>query len=102
MAVDEIRNRTRRKLEALVGAEEASYLMDRPPGGWSDLVTNQVLDAKLGALDARFDALEHRMLAAISDLRADFHHHTNRLILWMVPTIFAGIAALGGAASLLD
>ena len=95
MAVDEIRNRTRQKLEALVGAEEASYLMERPPGGWSDLVTNQVLDAKL-------DALEHRMLGAIAEVRVDFRQHTNRLVLWMVPTIFGGITALGGVAALLN
>ncbi len=88
MTVDEIRERTRRKLEALVGAEETSYLMDRPPGGWSDLVTNQILDAKL-------DALEHRVLAK-------FHEETNRILRWMVPTIFAGIAALGGVAALFS
>lgn len=95
MAVDEIRERTRRKLEALVGPEETTYLMDRPPGGWADLVTNQVLDAKL-------DALEHRLLAAMSDLRVEFREQTNRILLWMVPTIFAGIAALGGVAALVD
>ena len=30
--------------------EEASILMDRPPGGWSDLVTNQTLDLKIDVL----------------------------------------------------
>ena len=29
--------------------------MDRPPGGWNDLVTNQMLDAKLDAL--RFELI---------------------------------------------
>jgi hypothetical protein len=53
MAVDEVRQHVRRRLEELMGAEGASYLMDRPPGGWSDLVTNATLDAKLAALEQR-------------------------------------------------
>jgi len=65
------RMRLRRKLEELVGVEEADLLMDRPPGGWSALVTNETLDLKLGALEARmntrfesiesrFEAIDHR------------------------------------------
>jgi hypothetical protein len=50
MAVEEVRVRLRRKLEEAFGAEEASILMDRPPGGWTDLVTNQTLDLKIDAL----------------------------------------------------
>jgi hypothetical protein len=30
--------------------------MDRPPGGWSDLVTNQTLDLKIDALRSDFRA----------------------------------------------
>lgn len=52
MAIEDVRVRLRAKLETVYGSEEASYLMDRPPGGWSDLVTNQVLDAKFGQLSA--------------------------------------------------
>jgi hypothetical protein len=65
MAVDDVRQRVRGKLEQLLGAEEASWLMDRPPGGWTDLVTNQTLDAKLSALDAKLSAVENRLLAEI-------------------------------------
>ena len=53
MAVDDVRQRLRVKLEQLLGAEETSWLMDRPPGGWTDLVTNQTLDAKLSAVESR-------------------------------------------------
>jgi hypothetical protein len=106
MAVDEIRERTRRKLEALVGAEETSYLMDRPPGGWSDLVTNQVLDAKLGALEHRLVAelatLRSEMTTEMANLRAETREYANHLLLWIVPTIFAGITGLGVAAGLLS
>ncbi|MGH9027643.1 MAG: hypothetical protein ACRDWD_16235 [Acidimicrobiia bacterium] len=64
MAVEEVRVRLRRKLEGIVGAEETSYLMDRPPGGWTDLLTNQSLTDKL-------DALRHEMRAEIGGLRTE-------------------------------
>ena len=58
MTTEDVRVRLRTKLEAAFGAEEASIRMDRPPGGWNDLVTNQVLDAKLAAL-------EHKLIATM-------------------------------------
>lgn len=54
------RVRLRTKLEAPFGAEEASILMDRPPGGWNDLVTNQVLEARLAALEYKLVATMER------------------------------------------
>ena len=50
MTIEDARVRLRTKLESAFGAEEASILMDRPPGGWNDLVTTPVLDAKIDAL----------------------------------------------------
>jgi hypothetical protein len=47
MAVDEPPTRIRQVLEERLGMETASYLMDRPPGGWSNLVTTEVLDLRL-------------------------------------------------------
>ena len=69
--------------------------MDRPPGGWSDLVTNQTLALHFEAVDHRFDALDQRFDAVEHRLRAEFREQTTRLLMWIVPTIFAGIAALG-------
>jgi len=60
MTVDDVRIRLRQKLEQSFGAEEASLLMDRPPGGWNDLVTVPVLDSKFAVLDAKFDAIDTR------------------------------------------
>jgi hypothetical protein len=34
------------RLEELVGVSGADILLDRPPGGWSDLVTNESLDQR--------------------------------------------------------
>jgi hypothetical protein len=64
MSTEDVRVRLRTKLESAFGAEEASILMDRPPGGWNDLVTNQMLDAKLSAL-------EHKLTAEMAELRTD-------------------------------
>jgi hypothetical protein len=89
--------------------EGGAILMDRPPGGWSELVTNETLglrfdgldhrfaaiDHRFEMIDHRFDGLDHRFDALEHRLRAAFHEQTTRLVLWIVPTIFAGIAALG-------
>jgi hypothetical protein len=65
MTVDEDRVRLRSRLEELVGVSGADILFDRPPGGWSDLVTNHSLDLRFAAseerMDRKLDALEHRM-----------------------------------------
>lgn len=90
MAGDEVEMtaRLRRRLEEEYGMREAGHLMDRPAGGWESLATKEHVDLRVEALDHRFEALEHR-------LRADFRDQTTRLVLWIVPTIFAGTAALG-------
>lgn len=64
MAVEEARVRLRRQLEDMFGVEEASILMDRPPGGWNDLVTNQTLDLKI-------DALRLDLRSEMTDLRSE-------------------------------
>jgi hypothetical protein len=75
MTVEEARIRLRRQLEDAFGVEEASILMDRPPGGWSDLVTNQTLDLKVDALrfELRGEMIELRteMTALRADLRTE-------------------------------
>ena len=77
MTVEDVRLRLRTKLESVFGAEEASILMDRPPGGWNDLVTNQVLDAKLAALEYKLVAQMHEL--RIEMVRA-FQVQTWRLV----------------------
>src|SRR5882672_4614633 len=75
MTVEEVRVRLRRQLEDAFGIEEASILMDRPPGGWSDLVTNQTLDLKIDALrsDLRTEMGELRseLKLEITDVRVE-------------------------------
>jgi hypothetical protein len=72
MTVEEDRMRLRSRLEELVGMSGADILMDRPAGGWSDLVTNHTLDLRFAASEERFDrkleALEHRMDLRFAEL----------------------------------
>src|SRR5258706_246142 len=50
VTVDEDRMHLRTRLEELVGVSGAKILMDRPPGGWSDLVTNRTPDLRVAAV----------------------------------------------------
>jgi hypothetical protein len=92
MSVDErSRHRLYRKLEEILGPEEAGTLMDHlPPAGFSDLVTKD--DLRLG-----LDSLEQRLKAEIQGLRADTESLARRLIMWTSSMVLAA-AALGFAA----
>ena len=65
MSVHEERVRLHERLEELVGVSGADILLDRPPGGWSDLVTNESLDQRFAVSEARvdrkLDALDHKV-----------------------------------------
>ena len=77
MTTEDVRVRLRAKLESTFGSEEASILMDRPPGGWNDLVTNQMLDAKLDAL--RFEL--------VATMERGFRAQTWRLTTALLATV---------------
>jgi hypothetical protein len=72
VAIDEQWMRVRRSLEEKLGVEEASYLMDRPMGGWSELVTNHTLDLKFEVVDERFRSIDERFRALDDRLDARF------------------------------
>jgi hypothetical protein len=93
MAVDEQYRRVRRTLEEKLGVEEASYLMDRPVGGWSELVTNHTLDLKL-------EVLRHELKSELHALRAELHQSIRQqtwalmTVLVALPAVFATIFGL--------
>jgi hypothetical protein len=60
--------RIRQQLEQQVGEETATYLMDRPPGGWSELVTRDVLDDKIDVLRHEMRVTHHELSAEIQRL----------------------------------
>ena len=62
----------------------ADILLDRPPGGWSDLVTNQSLDLRFAAfeerVDRKLDALEHVSTQSSSpSMRVSLSSNTNSI-----------------------
>ena len=71
MTVDEHMTRLRRQLEEVYGVDGAAILMDRPPGGWGALVTNDTLDLKLAALEERTRAQFADVRREIAELRGD-------------------------------
>jgi hypothetical protein len=91
MTTEDVRVRLRTKLESAFGAEEASILMDRPPGGWNDLLTNQVLDARLSALSAE---LRTEMAQLRTDLQAAIAKQTWRLATALLATVTVMTAIL--------
>jgi hypothetical protein len=71
MALEEIQVRLRRQLQEMFGAEEASILMDRPPGGWNDLVTNQTLDLKIDVLRGELRGEMAELRGELAEFRGD-------------------------------
>jgi len=66
MALDErARHELFLHLERVLGPESAETLMEMlPPTGWADVATKRDLDALDQRMDLRFEALEHKLLAA--------------------------------------
>jgi hypothetical protein len=104
VTVDEISARLRARLQEEYGVDEAAILMDRPPGGWGDLVTNQSLDRRLGdfsaridakfeTVDARFGELKHELT---STMEREIRAQTWRLVtaMFSAMTLLVAIAAV--------
>ena len=99
MALDEHYMKIRRSLERKLGVEEASYLMDRPAGGWSELVTNQTLDLKIDALRyelrSEMHDLGHELKSEIQELRVELHRSIRQQT-WALMTALTVLTAIVG------
>jgi hypothetical protein len=111
MTVDEEPMRLRTRLEELVGMSGADYLMDRPAGGWSDLVTTQTLDLRLAAFEAkmdlrfaeverRFDAVDHRFDRFEHQLLAQVDRRLRAQSWVTISTIIAAVGVMAAALRL--
>lgn len=117
MALDErARHELFLRLEQALGPESAETLMELlPPVGWADVATKRDLDAleermnlRFDLVDRRFEASEHKLLAALrgellsavgaqSNLIAA---QTKTLVIANVATVFSVAALAFGAAKL--
>ena len=106
MSVDEHMTRLRRQLEEVYGVDGAAILMDRPPGGWGALVTNDTLDLKLAALEERTRAqfadvrreiaeLRGDLRGEIAGLRAELHAEMREQTWRLMGAMLASMAILG-------
>jgi hypothetical protein len=96
MAVDDFRVQLRHRLEELVGVDGATHLMDRPPGGWSELVTNQTLEVTVAALrsELRSDMAELRseLRTEIAQLSASVDRRLRAQTWVTTSTLMVGLA----------
>ncbi|MEZ5170335.1 MAG: hypothetical protein R3A49_06280 [Acidimicrobiia bacterium] len=124
MAVDE---RTRlalaRKLDAVLGTDDASTLMEYlPPVGWAAIATKQDLAALEQSLRGEIVGLRGEVRGEIAELRGEMHREigglrgeigglrveladalraqTNRILGWVVPTMLAGVGIAVAATNL--
>jgi hypothetical protein len=102
MAVDERRRRLRRRLEEVLGPEEAGTLMDdlgTTRGGVEDLRAElRLLEERVGS---RFDLLEERMDRKLSELSSELTKTFVRTFLVTNSAMVLAVATLAfGAARL--
>ncbi len=106
MALDErARHELFLRLEQALGPESAGTLMELlPPVGWADVATKRDLDGLEQRMDLRFEALEHKLLAAFrGELLAQSNvisTQTRTLIIANVGTVVSMAALAFGVAKL--
>ena len=94
MATSQDRHRLHRRLEELMGEDEASTLMDHlPPVGWADVATKADLDHLHVLTSIRFDTMATK--ADLADFRTEMHKVVRTHTLFLVGTnlTFMGVLA---------
>jgi hypothetical protein len=116
VATEEARTQLRRRLVEEYGMDETDLLLDRPPGGWDDLVTKDWLHLELGALETRmnarfaqteqrlgtlersFEKLEVKLDSKLDEIARELRSQTWRLVTVLVAGMGIAIGAAIGTA----
>jgi hypothetical protein len=93
MAIDEqARHRLHRKLEEVLGPEEAGILMDHlPPRGFGDLATKGDLELLRTAMKADIDGFRATMGQLEERLTGQMERIFRHVIQWTSSTVLVGI-----------
>jgi hypothetical protein len=98
MAVDERWERVYRRLEEVLGSEEAAFLMERfPPMKWFELATRRDLEQFKSDVDLKLNSLKHELTATF---RAELLHQT-RTMMFALSTAVVTVGGLAFAAARL-
>ena len=100
MVVDErSRHQLYRKLEEVLGPDEATTLIEHlPPVGWADVATRHDLAGLEQRMELRFTGMEHLITAAAADLRATFEHELRSQITTWVFGLVSVVLTMAGLA----
>jgi hypothetical protein len=100
MAIDErARHELHRKLEEVLGAEEAATLMAHlPPVGWAEVATKHDLAQLREYIDLRFQSMEDRFDGKLDSLEGRLH---DRMAKQSRATVLAVLGSVLTVASLV-
>jgi len=92
MAIDErARHQLYRKLEEVLGPDDASVLMEHlPPAGWGDVATKRDLDHLAETVDLKIESAKNELKASFNEALA----RQTRTMVFSFAMMFIGLVGL--------
>ena len=96
MAVDDVRLRARRELEAAgLSMESASYIVDeRPRGGWDALVTRDELRASIAELRTQVGSLGSDLRVEVATLASELRKEMRDQTRWLTGVLLVAMTLM--------